>query len=81
MVAEPSLRRHPVLANTVLRNLTRRTRVGRLVARVLEQQRHDAMRRHRARGEVADSSAVVRVRPEILHTATRQQHIPLAWET
>ena len=66
MITESSLRRHPVLANTVLRDLTRRTRVGRLVARVLEQQRHDAMGRHRACGKVADSSAVVRVRPQVL---------------
>ena len=81
MTTESSLRSCPVLAYTVLRDLTRRARIGRLVARVLKQQRHDAMGRHRACGKVADSSAVVRVRPEILHTAICQQHIPLAWET
>ena len=42
------------------------TRVRRLVTRVLQQQRDNAMGRHRVCREVADRSSVVRVGPEIL---------------
>ena len=62
----PAVEIRPVLAPTLAVHRAERLNPRRLVARVRQQQRDDAVRGHARCGEVADRGAVVGVRPQIL---------------